>query len=187
MRDASTKPLNPGKVKFIIGSFISLLVLAAALYGIKPNYLKYAELRQSNRAVQDFVANVPKYNADIESHYKKLADLKIKLLEGQGGVSHKQMESYVVKLLQSTAWTQDVDLHMVNPKTKRRVVDFDELQFEVAVSGTYFNLYAWLQEVYNKMDFIVVEQSSIQTSTESKNPALLEMKISLIVYTGANS
>ena len=187
MPEPNDNNLNPSSLKLAITAFMGLLILALGLYGVKPNYLKYEELTRNNSEVEDFVANLDKFNSAIESRYRRLSDLENELLHLQGGVSSKQIESHIVQVLQNTSWSQNVVLLTVTPDATRKILDFDALRFEVTLSGSYFNLYAWIQEVYEHMDFIVIEEFGIAPVNKSRLSEVLEMKISLLTYRVANS
>ena len=70
----------------------------------------------------------------------------------------------------------------VRPAKGSTIQALEEILFEVEVAGDYFDLYAWLQDLDNKLGFVVIKNFNIRPlSTVLNNPRLIA-KLTIVSY-----
>jgi hypothetical protein len=94
----------------------------------------------------------------------------------------KQLEAFVIGRLQGISWRNHVELRGVKPGKGEVVRIFREVLFDVEVSGDYFDLFAWLQELRRELGFVVVKQFAIRPLERDKENPRLSVKLSIVSY-----
>jgi len=93
----------------------------------------------------------------------------------------KQLEARIIGRLQEISSRNHVELDGVRPGAKKRLRMFVENPIEVEVSGDYFDIARWLQELDGELGFIVVKEYEMQPITQDTTPKL-RMKMTMVSY-----
>ena len=98
------------------------------------------------------------------------------------GLPVRQIESYVVGRLQGISWGNDIELVSVEPAMGDRVEIFQEMIFNVQLSGEYTDLYQWLWEARNELGFVVIKEYGLARRDNDDDEPLLLADLSLATY-----
>ena len=88
----------------------------------------------------------------VFSEKHALRDSRTELYGGSSQLPPEKMESYIVDRLDHLSAAHEVELVGVTPGEPEEVLMFDEVPYDVEVSGEYFALFRWLREVERDPD-----------------------------------
>ena len=94
----------------------------------------------------------------------------------------KQLEGFIIGRLQEISWRHQVELVGVRPSKGNIVRIFQELLFDVEVSGDYFELFDWLREIGKELGFVVIKQYSIRPLDPNESQPRLSVKLTMVSY-----
>ncbi len=85
----------------------------------------------------------------------------------------REIEAFVVDRLQTNAWAHNVALQSIVPRAGDSVEQFEELIFELSLTGQYEDIYAWLRQLGDDLGFVVIKQLRMTAvAPEQKDPQL---------------
>jgi type IV pilus assembly protein PilO len=174
--------IDPRSLRLLAVGSLVLLVTAMALYLIKPLWLEYQAIKSSNQVLNQAMAYGTDLDKQLEQRKVNMHKLEEQLFGSSGAIPAKQMESYVIGILQSISWGQRVKLNSVKPMPNRDILQFRESPFEVSLSGDYFDLYHSLQAINSELGFIVIDKFIIQSDSLGKPGGILQMKLRMANY-----
>ena len=174
--------LDARQLKLMGGCAVVLLIAAFVMYGIWPSVNELQALRE-NRAVLTQVNAAPQgADGEITRLRTELEDLRKRLQGDMANLPLRQMESFIIGRLQGISWRNHIDLLSVNPGMGGRVQVFEEVLFNVRVSGDYFDLYQWLQEVREELGYVVVKQFNITPGASTDKSDRLTATFTIVSY-----
>ncbi len=174
--------IDPRSLRLLLGGCVLLLCAAISVYWIKPLWLQYQQLQQSNARMAAAVADGPALSEKIQQRYATMSHLEEQLYGSSGAVPARQIESYVIGSLQSISWSLGVKLDSVKPLPAKPILQFNETPFEVVLSGSYFDLFSWLQAVDRELGFIVVDTLNVTPSGGDRSGQALRMSLRMASY-----
>jgi len=118
----------------------------------------------------------------LQERYEKIDDLRFRLYGDMANLPARQVEAYIIGRLQRISWNNNVELVSVEPGTGERVQIFQEILFEVQLSGQYEDLYRWLWEARNDLGYVVVKEYGLERQDNDDNEPLLTANLSLASY-----
>ncbi len=89
------------------------------------------------------------------------------------------MESYVIQTLDRISSRHSVELVGVRPLAIGEVLMFDELPYDVEVTGSYLRLWDWLQDMEAELRPMVVNSYELERRS---NAAPVSLKLRLAAY-----
>ncbi len=155
------KNLEPRSASLLFISLIGLTLLASYLYLFKQPWQTLAATRLTLEELRSQERDPVSIDAEIEAIESEITDLRQEL-NGDGPVlPPNQLVAHIIRQLDQSARANAVQLGGVRPGNRARVLMFSELPFHVEVSGSYHNLYRWLNEVESRLGPLVVKQFEI--------------------------
>ena len=118
----------------------------------------------------------------ITIHELLTATLKNKLQGGMVDLPDNQMESFVIGQLQGISWRNKIELMGVRPGKGSNIQALQEVLFDVEISGDYFDLYAWLQELDDQLGFVVIKSFTIRPLDTSLTGPRLIARLTIVSY-----
>ena len=118
----------------------------------------------------------------LQQQYEKLDELKYRLHGDMADLPVRQVEAYIIGRLQRISWNNDVELVSVEPATGERVQIFQEILFNVQLSGQYDDLYRWLWDARSELGFVVVKEYGLSRRDNEDEAPLLVADLSLASY-----
>ena len=160
---------------------VLMVGLGGYLYLIKGSLLEYRELRQSRGdASAELDIQVRATDPElIRAMEGRVARHRDRLYGGAAGVSRREMESYVIDTLDRISMRHDVELASVTPSDTSSVLMFEELPYDVEVSGAYFRLFEWFRDAESELRPMVVKAFSIK---KNGSETALAMDLRLVAY-----
>jgi len=162
----------------------SVLILLAGLmsYGIWPQYKAYQKIFYSTKVL----VNVKNSDLELKQELVRLQEdvgREQQDLHGDmANLSEQQIESFVIGNLQDLSWRHDIQLMSVRPGLGQSVAKFKEALFDLEISGTYLDLFSWLNDLGKELGFIVVQKFAMQPLSNKEEEQQLKMKLTIIAY-----
>ncbi len=94
----------------------------------------------------------------------------------------KEMESFIIGRLQTISWRNNVELLRVTPGQGSTVRVFEEVLFDVSISGDYFDIFNWLQSLDDELGFVVVKRFALQPDSGSDSGETLKANFTIVSY-----
>ena len=178
--------VEPGSLKLIMVLIAVVISTAISLYMVKPQYLDFRDKRSSFEMLRNQIDDPAQLQAAIDNERKTISELQLQLHGEAGNMPVNEMESYLVGRLQRLAWDAGIELVGVRPGTAKRIMEFEEISFEVEVGGEYKDLYKWLDNIGNALGFMLVTNYEISLSGRQRSETELNMKVTIVFYRAAD-
>jgi Tfp pilus assembly protein PilO len=181
------KSIAPRSLLMIMGGACLLIAAALISYGLWPQFMEYRMSRHTLETLEGAVLNADVLDREIDGIEQEIAVLDENLHGDMLDLPERQMEAYVIGRLQEISWRHSVTLIGVRPGTVTTLISLEEMPFTVEVSGDYFDLYAWLQDLGADLNFLAIRHFNISpVNTVSATPEL-KASLTLVSYReGAN-
>lgn len=148
----------------IYGTMVAIVVmtcLAAYLYGFKKPLQDYKLLKADTQILEAKVGSGDGLSLKLAGLQSEI-DALAKRLQGETpSLSNSQMVAHVISSLDNISSKHAVQLLGVRPDSPGTVKYFEELPFSIEISGGYFSLFNWLQEVEKELGPMVVKTINI--------------------------
>lgn len=171
--------LQPRTLLILIVLTFLVTLLGAYVYLLNRDVLEIAHLRdEKHQILGEFEREKTQTgDAQIRRLRSEIAKLDAAVY-GQGGqMSPTQLVSYVIRKLDDLSARHDIQLMSIQPEARTHVRLFEETPFAVAVKGSYFRLYAWLQDVERALSPMVVKQFRITPRDGEDTPLTMTLRI----------
>jgi Tfp pilus assembly protein PilO len=166
----------------IYGTMVAIVVmtcLAAYLYGFKKPLQEYKLLKANSQILEAKVESGAGTSREI-GHIQSEIDILTKRLQGQTPyLSNSKMVAHVISRLDIISSKHAVQLLGVRPATPGTVKYFEELPFSIEISGNYFSLFDWLQEVEMELGPMVVKKINIAPISGTQEQM---MRLNMVSY-----
>jgi Tfp pilus assembly protein PilO len=166
MYSALQKQIRPQALATLLVSLIFLTGIASYLYVLKQ---PFHDLRQAQQKLEIL---------ETEMQTGIPLDGQIRLIQGNIEALHQQLNSsgqklplnqtiaFVIAQMDKIAATHGVKLASVEPGEVEKVFLFHEVPFRVEVTGNYFHLFDWLNQVERDLGPIVVKEFELKPEPE---------------------
>jgi hypothetical protein len=153
---------------------IVLLVAGLATRGVLPQLKAWRAAGDALEAMEAQAAAAQPVADVVAAESAQVIALGERLRGAMMDVPARELEAVVVGRLQRVSSRHDVELTSVRPGRGERVDAFEQLLFDVELSGHYADLYAWLKDLRTELDFVVIEHYAIERVPDdaSEDPAL---------------
>jgi len=174
----SLSGIEPRVLLMSLASVVGITGLASYRYLFKADLRSLVERRDArSRSLTEVTAE----SRAMEGRRIDVIKSEVKALESRlYGKSARlppgQMVSYIIGALDAIAVRHHVRLVGVKPGTGGKVLAFEEVPFDIAVSGDFFGLYGWLQRAEEELRPMVVKQFHLVPLGE-KGKARMELRV----------
>ena len=165
----------------IVGAFV-LLVAVCFAYVILPALKSYRQALTSMRVIESVVVNEQSMETELERLAAEVAALDRELHGDTANLAENQLEAFVVGRLQSISWRNGVELLSVEPRIGDTIQMFRESLFEIRLSGDYFALFAWLNNVRDELGFVVIKEYEMRPTEDVARDPTLEARLVVASY-----
>ncbi len=184
MLDYIENNIAPRMLYLLMASVFVLTALGSYLYVFKKPIKEYQQQQRSLAMLNAEQGDMQPLNAKLQQLQQELVGLR-ETLNGKGpDLPVNQMIAYVIGQLDLVASRHDVQLVSVKPGKTNDVFMFNELPFNVEITGSYFSLYEWLQDIEKELGPMVIKQFRIDNAGHAK---ARHMKLLLVSYRGGLS
>ena len=168
-----------GVFLFIVAAFIS--------YGLWPQIEEYRMSQSTIALLEDAVVNTDLVGGEIENLEKEISVLDQNLHGEVLDMPARQMEAYIIGRLQEISWKNSINLLGVRPGTSNTVTNLEEIPFVVELSGNYFDLYTWLQDLGSELGFLGIRHFNISPQNSGDAASNLKASLTLVSYREATN
>lgn len=180
------KGIEPGPLRLMVSLACVVIVAAVLLYVIKPQFQSFSENRASYEMLLNQIDDSSQLEQSIDASRKQIQDLSRQLHGEAGDMPVNEIEAYLVGRLQTLAWESDIELVGVRPGLARRIMEFEEISFEVDIKGEYNQLYDWLNRIGDVLGFMLVTNYDITLSNSNNRKSELNMHMTIVFYRSAD-
>ena len=118
----------------------------------------------------------------LQAQYENIEALKYRLHGDMANLPARQAEAYIIGRLQRISWNNDIELVSVEPAMGERVQIFQEMLFNVQLTGQYSDLYHWLWDARDELGFVVVKEYRLTRNGNEDDSPVLVADLSLASY-----
>lgn len=165
---------------------VSIVIIGLITYALKPQLKDYSsinsglvKLERIVKADNDIASNIDKLTQEVELVKHKIKGDMVDLPE-------KEMEAYILGVLQNISWNHDIKLIGVKPSQGNEIHIFQEILFDVKLSGNYFDLYQWFLALREDLGFIVIKNMNMSPSKVDAGEVPLLMDLTIATYKSIN-
>jgi Tfp pilus assembly protein PilO len=180
--DKLIENLEPRAILLLMGATVLLTVAALFSYGIWPGVKDYRESSHSMTVLSRVVESSEVLETELSSLHGELESLEKQLHGDTAKLPENQLEAFIVGRLQSISWRNNMQLLGVKPGKGNKVHKFEEALFEVEISGDYFDLYNWLQDLGEDLGFVVVKHFKLRPLDQNETSPRLNAKLTIVSY-----
>lgn len=161
------------------GSALLLGITALTIFWIKPLYERYSASQTDVATLENLVGLGPVGSlAPLE---QEIARYERELLGDMHGIPLKQLEAHIIGALQHNVWSSEVDLLTIEPQENSSAAPHEEIAFRLEISGTYFNLADWMEQVNQQLGFVVIKEYTFVGKRDAPDP-ILNARVLLAAY-----
>lgn len=172
--------INKNTFLLLLVGALLLMVTTSSVYAIWPQIKEIRTGLDTRNELRGLVTN----KDQLEEQYAKLAQevkaMKRNLKGDMANLPEKKMEAYIIGELQNISWNHEVSLIAIKPAKGNEIQMFQEILFNIQLSGEYFDLYNWLLDLRDQLGFIVIK--SIELNISNTNNTTLLMKLTIASY-----
>lgn len=172
----------PRTVLLLLVSVALLVVTALATYVVWPQYRDYRKSLVTLRVLENLSAGGAMLEQEMADMQQRVDTLNHRLHGDMVDLPENQLESFIIGRLQGISWRNHVELLSVTPGRGGRVQSFQEALFDVRVSGDYFDIYRWLQDMREELGYVVVKQFSITPGAAAEDAQRLTAMFTIVSY-----
>ncbi len=172
--------IQPSMLLLLMGAILMLTGLAGYLYVFKKPLSEYRQAQQTFTLLQDEITTGISLSEQLANTQNSVSQLERQLLGSSPALPINQKIAFVIGRLDSVSVRHKVNLNSVQPGEVAQVFQFQELPFNIEISGSYFSLFAWLQQVEQDLGSIVIKDFAMRSSEAADNS--ITMKLTLVSY-----
>lgn len=169
----------------IVGA-ITLVVVITITYMIAPEFRSFRSLSADLGILQGLVNNKTSVITEIDNLSGDVASAKRRLKGDMANLPEKEMEAYIIGVLQNISWNNDIKLIGVKPSNGNEIHIFQEVLFNVKLSGDYYDLYNWFIEIRETLGFIVIKKLNLSPVRKNESEVPLLMDLTIASYKSIN-
>ena len=166
----------------LLASVMLLMFFTSSVYAIWPQVKALKSGYQTRDELKDIVSNKDKLEEQIKNLAADVDGLKRKLKGDMANLPEKKMEAYIIGELQNISWNHKISLIGVKPVKGNEIQMFQEILFNVQISGDYFDLYQWLLDLRDQLGFIVIKNFELNEINPNDTNSTLLMKLQIASY-----
>ncbi len=174
--------LEPRTVLLLMSSGILLISAALFSYVIWPEIKDYRDSQRTRTVLTRVAGSEAALDDEIAMLRSKVTSLQQELLGDTASLPDNQLEAFVIGRLQGISWRNNVQLLSVKPAKGGKIHIFHELLFDIEISGDYFDLFNWLNEMGQELGFIVVKNFAIRPLEWNKSDPRLKLELTIASY-----
>jgi Tfp pilus assembly protein PilO len=173
------KQLKPQMLAILLVSLIVLTIAASYLYVLKRPIQDFRQARQTLESLETEIQSGVPLDSQIELFQQQTEQLHQQLHGSSQKLPLNQMIAFVIGQMDRIAATHDVKLIRVEPGNIEKIFLFQELPFHVVVTGNYFSLFDWLDQVERDLGPVVIKEFELTSEPDS---AMRRFTLTLVSY-----
>jgi Tfp pilus assembly protein PilO len=163
---------------------LSLLVVVAAAvsYVIWPQSKTYFSAVADYKSLQSVLSGEQNHEAEIAIAMANVRRLRQELHGDMANLPEQQLEAHIMGQLQELSWLHNIELSGVRPRPGRKIDRFNEVLFEVNLSGGYFDIFNMLIDMDQRLGFVVIENFRINPQAGKGQQQYLSVSMTVATY-----
>lgn len=174
--------LNQKTLLLIMVGIILLLVSASSAYGIWPQIKDIRSGVMTRNEMKELVSNKDELAEQQQKLAREIDEIKYNLKGDMADLPDKKMESFIIGELHNISWSHDINLIAVKPAQGTQIQMFQEILFNVQLTGEYFDLYKWLHDLRDQLGFVVIKSLELISSNNDNDNSTLLMNLTIASY-----
>ena len=174
--------VEPRIIRLLMISAVLLSAAALFSYVLLPDLKAYRQALKERSTLQKVAAGGDALERQLTELGQAVDQLGRQLHGDMADLPDKQLEAFVIGRLQNISWRNGMELVSVKPRKGQVVQIFREMLFDVQVSGSYFNLFNWLQGLAEEQGFVVVEHYRIEPQDATQEDPRLSINLTIVSY-----
>lgn len=170
------------QIQLVMWSLVALLSVALVTYLILPQLKDYKKSSQTRAVLEQAIASKDALAMQLTTEREQVSAFDKKLHGDMANLPSNQMEAYIIGRLQNISWQHKIELVGVKPSMGQEIKNFQEILFDVDVSGDYLNIYTWLGELARELGFVVIKQFEMSPVNQGKSVPVLRAKLTIASY-----
>jgi Tfp pilus assembly protein PilO len=150
--------MDERQLKLICGCALFLLFAAVVMYGFWPKVQELRSLYDNQAVLAQVTTTQSGASGEIERLNSSIEALRKQLQGDMASLPLREMESFILGRLQTISWRNNITLVGVEPSMGESVEMYREVLFKVELSGDYFSLIEWLDNVSSELGFVVIKE-----------------------------
>ncbi len=176
------KQLDPRTAIMLIISTALLIAAALGTYVIWPEIREYHGSLTTRNILEQVAQNGGALDTQIASLKKEVESLDHELHGDLANLPENQIEAFIIGRLQGISWQNNVELQSVRPGKGNIINVFEEIVFNVKITGDYFDLYGWLKDLGDELGFVVIKRFSIRPLDTTRAEPTLTADLTIVSY-----
>ena len=166
----------------VLGGGLLLISAAFASAVVLPQYKRLRSAQAVYATAEPLADNTTALAAQLADRDDRIVALSTTLHGDRARLPAREMEAFVIDRLQTNAWGHNVALHSVIPRAGDTVENFQELIFELTLTGHYHDLYRWLRQLHADLGFVVIKELRLSPVARELVDPVLEAQVTLASY-----
>jgi type II secretory pathway component PulM len=166
----------------VLGGGLLLISAAIASAVVLPQYKRLRSAQAVFATAAPLADNTAVLAGQLEDRDARIVALSTTLHGDRARLPAREMEAFVIDRLQTNAWRHNVALHSVTPRAGETIENFQELIFELTLTGHYHDLYRWLRQLHADLGFVVIKELRLSPSARELVDPVLEAQVTLASY-----
>jgi len=176
------KKMDPRQIFLAMVGMTLLLMAALVVYVVLPEVKDYRKSIGALEVLERVAQNGDELEQEKTALQQEIDGLVQRLHGDMVNMPKNQMEAFVIGRLQGISWHNNMELRAVTPGKGDAVLMFEEVLFDVEVTGEYFDLFAWLQDLGEELGYVVVKHFSIGPEGRGASDTRLNAKFTVVSY-----
>jgi hypothetical protein len=160
----------------------AVVTAAASVSLLVPGVKALRAANHEVRLLEDAARDGTELQRRIDEKLAGIDALRKQLYGDMADLPIREVEAYVIGRLQRVSWNNDIELVSVEPATGERIQAFQELLFNVELTGQYEDLYRWLIEARSELGYLVVKEYELRRNDIADEEPVLRADLSLASY-----
>lgn len=167
---------------FLLVGVLMLMLATTSVYGLWPQVKGIKSGLATRDELRELIANKEQLDEQHTKLEQEVEIMKRKLKGDMANLPEKKIEAYIIGELQNISWNHEINLIGVKPVKGSEIQMFQEILFNVQLSGEYFDLYEWLLDLRDQLGFIVIKSLELNSINQNDADTSLLMKLTIASY-----
>ena len=170
------------ELRLLLLGFGAIVTVAVATGFVVPKAKALRVASGEVSVLEEAAVDGAELDRHLQTQYENIEALKYRLHGDMANLPARQAEAYIIGRLQRISWNNDVELVSVEPAIGERVQIFQEMLFNVQLTGQYGDLYRWLWNARDELGFVVVKEYRLTRNDNEDDAPELVADLSLASY-----
>ncbi|OIN05589.1 type 4a pilus biogenesis protein PilO [Oceanisphaera psychrotolerans] len=159
-----------------------LLLIALVTYLLLPELKRYDVARDTLMLHQGALPEGQQLDSQLAQLRSEVETLRRTIHGDMAQRPAKQLGSHVIESLQNLSWQNQMQLTSLVPRTGSRIDAFQELIFDIELSGSYMDFYRWIRELNDQLGFVIISAFDMRPVRTQSDGTHIDIKLTIVAY-----